>query len=188
MFGFDSKGDIGSHDSARNMGHPAGHDGHQFGASEIGQKRPYGQGRFRLSHKNAGGYVQRLGAARAHDAGHHACSLLNDELHDAVVIKDGEKRRYEDDCRQHLKSEIETKTGTLLAQVSENKLGTNESVAKQLINGIASVLKNTPTNFNSQDEYRESELQAQTPGDCFATDGSPVGRKNIGQTQHRQQA
>jgi hypothetical protein len=104
------------------------------------------------------------------------------------VVKDGEKRRNEDDRRQDLKGEIETKTGALLAQVSENKLGTNEGVAKQLINGIAGVLKNAAAEINSQDEHGEGELQSQPPGDCFATDGSAVGRENIGQAQHRQQA
>jgi hypothetical protein len=87
-----------------------------------------------------------------------------------------------------LKGEIETKTGTLLAQVSENKLGANKSVAEQLIHGIAGVLKDSAAEINSQDEHGESKLQPQAPGNCFATDGAPVGRENVGQAQHRQQA
>ncbi len=70
-FGLDSKSYVSRHDSAGDVRHAAGHDGHQFRAGQVGQKGTDGQRRFGLSHENAGRDVQRFGAARAHDARHY---------------------------------------------------------------------------------------------------------------------
>jgi hypothetical protein len=104
------------------MCHPAGHHGHEFRARQIGQKRPDGYRRFRLSHENTGRDVERFRAAGAHHPGHNPGGDPNDELHDSEVIEHSEKRADENDGRQYLKSEIEAEMGTLLPEVAENKL------------------------------------------------------------------
>lgn len=108
MLRFDSEGDVGGHDSARNVCHAAGHHSHQLGAGEVGKKRANGERSFGLPHENAGSHIQRLCAARAHKAGHDFCGQLNDELHDSVVIKHGEKRGDKNDGWENLEGEEES--------------------------------------------------------------------------------
>ena len=62
---------VGRHHRAGNVRHAAGHDGEQLGLGHAGDERLDGQRRFGLAHENAGGHVERLGAAGAHDLLHH---------------------------------------------------------------------------------------------------------------------
>ena len=78
--------------------------------------------------------------------------------------------------------------GTLLApQIPKDKLGTDEGVAEEFVDRVPSVLKDAPTDVDTQHEDGESKLQAQSPGNRFATDRSAVGGENKCQRQHRQQ-
>ena len=67
---FGAEGEVGRHDRARNVCHAAGHDCHQLRVGQVGQERADGHRRFGLAHENAGGDVERLGAADAHDPRH----------------------------------------------------------------------------------------------------------------------
>src|ERR1700758_4813511 len=97
------------------MRHSASHHGHQFGTSEVGQEGANGDWRFRLTHEDAGGNIQRLSPASAHDARHGPGRDANDELHDAVVIENGEESTDENDSGEDLKRENKTDTRSLLA-------------------------------------------------------------------------
>ena len=77
------------------------------------QIRPDRQRRLGLPHENAGGDVQRLGAARAHHPVHQHGKEPHDDLHHAEVIEDREKRGDEDDRRQHLEREDDAYSGAL---------------------------------------------------------------------------
>ena len=114
-------GDIRGHHAAGDVSHPAGHDGHQFGARDFGKKGTNRQRRFRLPHENAGSDVERFGAAGAHEAGHDAGGCLHDELHDPKVIEHCEEGRDEDDRRQRLKGEVEALGRILLAEIAKDK-------------------------------------------------------------------
>jgi hypothetical protein len=70
-----------------------------------GRYGPDRERRLGLPHEDAGGHVQRLGAAALHHAVHHDGEQPDHHLHQAVVIEDGEERRDEDDRRQHLEGE-----------------------------------------------------------------------------------
>ena len=109
MLGVNSERDVSGHDSTGNVSHPAGHHRHELGACELGQKRPDGERGFCLSHEDARCNVQGLGAARAHEARHYFGRQLDDELHDAVVIKHGEERGDKDNRGQHLEGKIKSK-------------------------------------------------------------------------------
>src|SRR6202167_164639 len=188
MFRFYSKCNVSRHNPAGNVGHAAGHHGHEFRTCQIRKKRPNGHRRLRLSHENAGRDVERFRAARAHHLGHDPGKELDDDLHDSNVVKHREKRADKNDGWQYLKREKETEMRTLLSQVAENKLRTGERVTKQLTDHVASLLKDSPAGVDSQHAYRKGKLQAQTPGHGFQADGSAICRKGVGQREHGEKA
>src|ERR1700687_4977265 len=116
--------DVGGHHAAGNVGHAAGHHGHQLGLGEFRQKRADGERRFGLAHEDAGGHVERLRAAGAHDGSHHPGGGTNDELHHAQVIEHGKKGGDEDDGGKHLEGEDQAEAGVGFTDFAEDKLGT----------------------------------------------------------------
>ncbi len=98
---------VGSHHTARDVGHAAGHDAHQFGLSKLREKGPNSKRSFGLPHEDAGSDIQGLGSARAHDTGHNPGSNADDQLHHPKVIKDREERSNEYDGWQDLEGKDE---------------------------------------------------------------------------------
>ncbi len=96
----DAEADVGRHDSAGDVGHAGGHDGHELGAGGSAEEGADGEGGFGLAHEDAGGYVGGLGSAGAHGALHDPGDDADDLLHEADVVEDGEEGRDEDDGRQ----------------------------------------------------------------------------------------
>ena len=132
-----------------------------------GKKRPDGHRRFRLSHENAGGDVQRFGTAGAHHARHHPGEDADNDLHDSEVVEDREKCADENDGWQYLKGEIETEMRILFPQVAENKLRTHIRVAQQTTDSVASLLENPPPGVDPQHKHGKHKLQTQSPRDSF---------------------
>src|SRR5260370_1548312 len=91
-----------SHHTARDVSHAASHDAHQLGLSKLREKRPDSKRSFSLPHEDAGGDVERLRNARAHDTGHNPSSDADDELPHPEVIEDREERGNEHDGWQYL--------------------------------------------------------------------------------------
>ena len=91
-------GDVRHHDIRRHhrtgdVRHAAGHDGKKLGLRQPFEERLDSEGRFGLSHEDAGRDVERFGAAYAHDFLHHDGHPFHDPLHHAQVIQDGKERR-----------------------------------------------------------------------------------------------
>src|SRR5271154_6837894 len=175
MFGFDTVGDVGGHHAAGNVGHAAGHDGHEFGLGDFGEIGANGEGRFGLAHEDAGSDVERFGAAGAHEAGHHARGLLDDELHYAVVIEERENGGDENDGGQDLEGEEETHGGTFFAEIAEDELGTEEGEIEDPVYAGAGFLEDPLAVGPIDDEVGEGDLEAEAPGDRFPADGAAIG-------------
>ena len=105
VFRLDAGEDIGGHDAAGDVGHAAGHHGHQLRTREAGEKRADGKRRLGLAHEDAGCNIEAFRAADLHRALHRPGEPLDDDLHEADVIKHGKERGDEDDRGQHLKGE-----------------------------------------------------------------------------------
>ena len=58
MLGLNAEGDVGGHRRTADVGHAAGHHGHQFRARELRQEWTDGERRFSATHENAGSNVQ----------------------------------------------------------------------------------------------------------------------------------
>src|ERR1700726_137688 len=108
---------------------------------ELGKKWPDRQRSFRLPHENAGSDVERLCAAGRHQSRHHSRRLLNDELHDAIVIKQRKNRGDKDNSGKHLKREEKSHWRALLAEIAENKLRTKKRIVQYPIHRRARFLK-----------------------------------------------
>ena len=104
-FGSIPNANVRCHDSAGDVGHAAGHYGHEFRVREIGKKWPDGHRRFCLPHEDAGRDIERFRAAGAHHSGHDPGRTRMMSCMMPIVIKHGEKRADENNRRQHLKSE-----------------------------------------------------------------------------------
>src|ERR1700688_4872097 len=187
MFRVNSKRNIGGHDSAGNVRHAAGHHGHQLRTSQVGQKWADRQRRFRLSHENAGSYVQRFGTACSHHTGHDPGKNLNNDLHDPEVIEHSEKSGDEDNGGQHSESEV-SELRSRLGQVSKDEVGSGVRVTQQLRDAVSRFLKYNPPGVNSQNENCEYELQTEAPCHCFQTNGATIRGKNVGEPEHGQEA
>src|SRR5271156_1546223 len=175
MFGFDTVGDVGGHHAAGNVRHTAGHDGHQFRLRHFGQIGANGEGRLGLAHEDAGSDVERFGAAGAHEAGHDARGLFDDELHHAVVIKHGEDGGDKNDSGQDLEGEEEAHGRAFFSEVAEDELGAEEGEIEDPVYGGASLLEYPLAVGPIDDEIGEDDLQAEAPGDGFPADGAAIG-------------
>ncbi len=178
VLGLDAAENIGAHDTAGDMRHAGRHDDHQLRFGHRRQKRTNGQRRFGLSHEDAGRDVERLHAAGAHQPGHDAGRDADDELHHAVVIKDGEERGNKNDGRQNLEGEIKAVFRVLDAQLAEDELRAGKRIAEQAIDGLSGHGQRAPAVFEFEHQKSEEDLQpesgddgsaAGSPGDCWRT-------------------
>ena len=78
------------------MRHAARHHRKQFGFGHASEEWPDCDGRFCLTHDNAGGHTGGFRATRAHKPLHHHGHRLHKDLHDAQVVQNGENRTDED--------------------------------------------------------------------------------------------
>src|ERR1700679_3802808 len=143
-----------------------------------------GERRFSLAHEDARGDVEGFGAAGAHEAGHDARGLLDDELHHAVVIEHGENGGDENDGGQDLEGEEETHGRAFFSEVAENKLGAEEGEIEDPVHGGAGFLEYPLAVGPIDDEIGEDDLQAQAPGDGFPADGAAIGGKEERERHH----
>src|ERR1019366_3798338 len=82
-----------------------------------------------------------LGAAGAHEAGHHLSGEFDDELHDSVVIEHGEEGGDKNDGRQHLECKKESHRRALRTERTEDELRSLKGIAKQAIDGVSRLLE-----------------------------------------------
>ena len=144
-----------------------------------GKKRTNRERRFRLAHEDAGGDVQRFGAARAHQAGHHARGGFHDQLHDAEVVEHREKRRDENDRRKRLEREIKTSGGIFLPEIAEDEGRSVVGEIQEPVGAGAQLLEDQLAIFPAHHQESEGNLQAEPPGDRLVADGAAVGGKRI---------
>src|SRR5579859_530060 len=196
MLGFDPEGDVRGHDAAGDVGHAAGHHDHQFGFRKLIQKRPDGEGSFRLAHEDAGGHVEGLRAAGAHDARHDPGGSANDELHDADVIEQREKSGDENNRGENLESKNEVfrrsgETGRSRggqAELAKDKLRAVKGVAEEQIDVVSGLFKKIAARGEAQNKNGERKLQAETPKHSFEFDGLAIGGEEIREAEHCEQA
>ncbi len=141
-----------------------------------------------MSHEDAGGDVERLDTAGAHEAHHHLRQLADDELHHAVVIQDGEERGDEDDDGQHLEGEDHAELRHLGAQLAEDKLRAGEGVAQKPVDRIAGDGHDPHAEADAQHQHGEDELQRQADEDGASTNGLAIGGEEEGKQQNREDA
>src|SRR5882724_6063579 len=187
MLGFHAVRNVGGHDAARNMRHPASHDAHQLRLGKPVEKRTYGERRFRLAHENAGRDVQRFRSARAHHLGHDPGESANNQLHHADVIEKREDRGDKDDRGKHLERKNKSQRRFLLAQLTKHKLRAKESETQEFIRSLSGVLEDCAANREAQDKECKRQLQAQSPENRLQAYGLAICGKHIRQTQHRGQ-
>src|SRR6185437_11292509 len=179
--------DVGGHHRAGNMRHAAGHDGEELRLRHTRDERLDGEGRFRLPHEDAGGDVQRFGAAHAHHLLHADRHGAYDPLHHAEVIKNGEERRDEDDDGEDLKREDDAVRAGLDAKRSEEELAAGFGVIEHRAHARADELENL-AEVSLENEYREQELQAHAPGDEPELDSALMGGTQPGDSQDDEEA
>ena len=190
----DAEGDVCGHDAAGDVGHARGHHRHQLGLrhpAEIGANR---QRRLGLAHENAGGDVQRLGAARAHHAVHHHREQPDHHLHQAEVVQDREQGGDEDDRRQDLKGEDDAvlgpgfaeRTGHHLrphgpvAQRAEHHRRADGRVVEQLPDPVPQPLERALAKVGLEHHQGEQHLQAEPPRHDASLDGATIRRERVG--------
>ena len=106
-------GDVGRHNAPRDVGHTAGHDGHQLAAGSLRQERADGERSLGLAHEDGCRHVHALSAGDTHGLEHDPGHAANEDLHNADVVENGEKRGDEDDGGQYL----EGKDGALIRRI-----------------------------------------------------------------------
>ena len=152
----------------------------------AGQKRTNGQRRFGLSHENAGRDVERLDTAGAHQAGHDAGRDPDDELHDPVMIENGEERGDKNDGRQDLEGEIKAVFRVLDAKFAEDELGTGKRIAQQPVDGLSGHAQGAPANFEFEHQKGEQDLQPESGDNGSGLDRPAIAGERKGQAeQHR---
>ncbi len=78
---FDALRNVHGHDAAGDVGHAAGHDGHQFAAGCAFEEGADGQRSFGLAHEDAGRDVHAFSAGDAHGLEHDPGQGADDDLH-----------------------------------------------------------------------------------------------------------
>src|SRR5258707_7457819 len=163
---------VASHHTAGNVRHAAGHHDHQFRFREFGKERANGERSFSLTHEDAGGDVERFCAAGAHDSGHDPSGCADDELHDADVIENSEKRSDENNGGQNLKCKRKTQAGKFLgkADIAKDEFGAGVGVAEEFVGTVAEERENFGAGGGTQNEKTDQELQAESPENCLELD------------------
>src|SRR5208283_466633 len=113
---------------------------------------------------------------------------LDYQLHDPDVIQDGEQRADEDHRGQDLKGKVKTQMRSLFAEIAKNKLRSGKRIAEKAIHGVASLLEKRAADFNLKNKKGEDKLPAEAPAHGLQADRLPVGRKDVAERQHRNQA
>ena len=127
----DAEEDVGGHDAAGDVRHAGGHDGHELGAGGAGEEGADGERGFGLAHEDAGGDVGGLRAGGAHGALHDPGDDLDDLLHEADVIQDGEEGA-ETKMMVGRTAKAKTASGLLgIAERAEDQRGAVGGVAEQ---------------------------------------------------------
>src|SRR5215469_18240780 len=171
---------VGSHDCTGDVSHSRRHDDHQLRYRHRRQVWTDGKGRLGLTHEDTGGNVHGLDAAGAHETHHDLRQLADDELHHAVVIKDGEEGRDENDDGKNLKREEETVLRGFASQRPKNKLRPDERIREKLCDRIAGNGNGALSPADTQEQQGEDELQCQADGDRLSANCPTVGREEIG--------
>src|SRR5258708_10255354 len=164
-----------SHHTARDVGHAAGHDAHQFGLSKFREKGPNSKRSFGLPNEDAGSDIQGLGSARAHDTGHNPGSNADDQLHHPKVIKDREERSNEYDGWQDLESKDEAQGRIGLTKLTENKSGADVGKAQEFRRVLAGLLEEPASGVRAQHKEAKDQLKSETPGDGLELDRAAGG-------------
>src|SRR5258708_24143770 len=175
---------VRSHHTARDVGHAAGHDAHQLGLSKLREKRPDSKRSFSLPHEDAGGDVEGLRTARAHDTGHNPGSDADDQLHHPKVIKDREERSNEYDGWQDLEGKDEAQGRISLTKLTENKSGADVGNAQEFRRVLAGLLEEPAPGVRAQHKEAKHQLKSETPGDGLELDRAAVGGEQPRQAQN----
>jgi hypothetical protein len=176
----DAVGDVSGHDSAGDVGHAGGHDGHELGVGGSVEKGADGKRGFGLAHEDAGGDVGGLGSRDAHGLLHDPGEGADDELHKADVIENGEEGRDEDDGGKNSEGE-DREGGGIVAEITEDHGGAGDRVCEKLVDTVARGGEETLANGRLEDEDGEDELEAESPGHGAPADGSAIGGERVGQ-------
>ena len=184
MLSLDAKSDVGRHDATGNVGHPAGHDAHQFRFCEFAEKWPDCEWRLRLSHEDTGGNVERLRAARAHHPRHDPSGSANDELHYANVVQERKKSSDENDGGEYLKGEGEAEQRSFLSDFAENEFRANVGKTQQAVHCCPGGLKDSAANIKAQNKEGKGNLQAESPENGFQPDGLAFSGEQVCETDH----
>ena len=161
------------------------------------QERPDGQRRLGLPHEDAGRDVQRLGAARAHEAVHDHREQPHDELHDAEVVEHREQRGDEDDRRQHHEREDVRVLAALgpehaghdlrphgrLAERAEHERRAAKAKPRTGDHAADGLERPSRPTLGLEDDQREDELQAEPPGHRAIVDRAARRRQAVGEAR-----
>src|SRR5713226_1202143 len=156
---------VGSHHTARDVGHAAGHDAHQFGLSKLREKGPNSKRSFGLPHENAGGNA-------------------DDQLHHPKVIKDREERSNEYDGWQDLESKDEAQGRIGLTKLTENKSGADVGKAQEFRRVLAGLLEEPAPGVRAQHKEAKDQLEPETPSDGLELDRAAIGGEQPRQAQN----
>ena len=186
-------GDVHGHDAAGDVGHAAGHDGHEFGAGGAFEEGADGEGSLGLAHKDGGGDVHGLRARDAHGFEHDPGEAADDDLHEADVVHDGEKGGDEDDCGEDLEGEDGAGIGVSVvgedvakgscageAELAEEDLGAGEGGGEHVLDDVAGPAHGVAAEVEAENEEGEEDLESESPGDGAPADGLAVGGAEVG--------
>src|SRR5260370_28994617 len=166
---------VRSHHTARDVGHADSHDADQVGLSKLREKRPDSKRSFSLPHEDAGGDVEGLRTARAHDTGHNPGSDADDELHHPEVIEDREERGNEYDGWQDLEGKDEAQGRISLTKLTENESRANVGKTQEFRCVLAGLLEEPASGVRAQHKEAKDQLKSETPGDGLELDRAAVG-------------
>jgi len=170
------------------VGHAAGHDGHEFGLCDFGEKRANRERSFRLTHEDAGGHVEGFGATGAHQARHDLCGCFYDDLHDAPVVEQGEECGDENDDGESLEGEDESARGILHAELAENERRAEVGKVEQPFGAAAELGENVLTDGPAHHQECEHDLQSEAPGDDFGADRAAIVGHEVRERENEQYA
>ena len=111
---------------------------------------------------------------------------LDDLLHEADVVEDGEEGRDEDDGGQNGEGEDrDRRSGN--AEIAEDERGAIDGVAEQAGDEVGDGLEHGLAIGPLDDGEGEDDLQAEAPDDGLPADGAPVGGEGVCQTEEGEQ-
>ncbi len=187
VFGVDAEEDVGGHDAAGDVGHAGGHDGHELGAGGAGEEGADGQRGFGLAHEDAGGDVGGFRAASAHGALHDEGDDLDDLLHEADMVEDGEEGADEDDGGKDGEGE-DGERALRVAECTEDEGGAVDGVAEEAGDDAGDAGEDDLAGVPLDDREGEEDLQAEAPDDGAPADGAAIGGERVGDREEDDEA